>query len=396
MRTTSPASAARFSNMRHRLTNRTLNARGRGACARSRHAHRGRFSNGPTWVEYLAHEIAGGQLDNRAYGGSTINNTRVQGYSGALMDIPVPCVTENVAAYVASRTSPGSVLDNDALYIVTGGSNDVFYAWQLRPPIDPAQLGSETARDLVGAIALLYHHGARHFLVPVLSKDRSPYSLGQRRRSGADGPYASFVRTFVTTIREQLPLLLEATLPGAGRYPSLLHADGNGNKWPRQQPGEQFPVLLPLSESVPLHSSSSKEKVATVVIWNPGSLYKSIASGDTGSFTNTKQPCLVVDRDAQGHPLALQECANPDSYQCKCLGPLVSRVDYCCSCELPAACCKAAASCTPHRTWTSCADRNLQGGMTIIQQQLRIRSLPAMPSTRCVMHWLDQCVDAII
>lgn len=63
----------------------------------------------------MAHHIAGGQLDDLAYGGSTVNSTRVQGYSGALMTLPVPSVLDVVQHYLACRT-----VDPQALYVVTG------------------------------------------------------------------------------------------------------------------------------------------------------------------------------------------------------------------------------------------------------------------------------------
>ena len=42
----------------------------------------GRFSNGETWVEVLARKLGVQQVHDVAFGGATVNNTRVQGYTG--------------------------------------------------------------------------------------------------------------------------------------------------------------------------------------------------------------------------------------------------------------------------------------------------------------------------
>ena len=46
----------------------------------------GRFSNGPTWIEYVAQAYFGAPLDrgldDGAFGGATLDDARVQGYTG--------------------------------------------------------------------------------------------------------------------------------------------------------------------------------------------------------------------------------------------------------------------------------------------------------------------------
>lgn len=55
--------------------------------------YNGRFANGPTWVEYVARavlpfkkRVLDAGLYDEAYGGATLDNVRVQGYTGAKSD----------------------------------------------------------------------------------------------------------------------------------------------------------------------------------------------------------------------------------------------------------------------------------------------------------------------
>ncbi|KDN52225.1 carbohydrate esterase family 16 protein [Tilletiaria anomala UBC 951] len=122
----------------------------------------GRFSNGQTWVELLAHDLSGNKIDNRAYGGSTVNNSRIQGYTGRDSTIPVPSVLENVHKYIKHH---GHGVDPHALYILSGGGNDAFYGSYERG-LDPVQLARSVAADLDFALRELNAAGAHDFLVP--------------------------------------------------------------------------------------------------------------------------------------------------------------------------------------------------------------------------------------
>lgn len=74
----------------------------------------GRFSNGPTWCEYLANSLGKGIQDD-AFGGATLDNERVQGYTGSLSDIPVPSVFERVDIYLKEHKPTSR-----ELYVVSG------------------------------------------------------------------------------------------------------------------------------------------------------------------------------------------------------------------------------------------------------------------------------------
>lgn len=99
----------------------------------------GRFCNGPVWVEHLAHwvgeagrtqkergkEPAGTRvpwLDNRAFGGATLDNARNQGRTGYRSDIPVPAVKDQVQRYLHERE--GEQLNDSTLFVVGGGGNE--------------------------------------------------------------------------------------------------------------------------------------------------------------------------------------------------------------------------------------------------------------------------------
>ncbi|KAK0557112.1 hypothetical protein OC846_000759 [Tilletia horrida] len=127
--------------------------------------YKGRFSNGPVWVEYLARDIGphagGAPLIDLAYGGATVNNTRIQGYTGPNSTIPVPSVLDQISAYLKTAKA-GEV--HSSLFVVTGGANDAFFG--LGGAYSPSELAKLVAADLITAAHRLYKAGARHFLIP--------------------------------------------------------------------------------------------------------------------------------------------------------------------------------------------------------------------------------------
>ncbi|CAD6903265.1 unnamed protein product [Tilletia controversa] len=155
----------------YRLTNRTWPA--------DKAYYKGRFSNGKTWVENLAKDIGvllhpgGGPADllDLAYGGATVNNSRIQGLTGYNSTIPVPSVLGQVRTYLKS-SSKGSI--SRSLFVISGGSNDAFFG--LGGPIAPEELARLTAADLLTASRRLYKAGARYFLIPGVAALQSiPY-----------------------------------------------------------------------------------------------------------------------------------------------------------------------------------------------------------------------------
>lgn len=88
----------------------------------------GRFSSGPTWPEELAGLLHVSQVQDFAYGGSTSNNENVQGKSGYNESIPVPDLVTQVSKYL--RTAKDQRADPHAVYILSTGSNDLYYGSQ--------------------------------------------------------------------------------------------------------------------------------------------------------------------------------------------------------------------------------------------------------------------------
>ncbi len=117
--------------------------------------YRGRFSNGPVWVEVLAQELglpvpraslAGGT--NYAWGGAETGP--------GLSFFDTPNVGMQIDFFLADRGG----LVGDELIVVAAGSNDLF--WQA--PFSPAQIAKNLAHD----IRRLANAGGQTFLVPNL------------------------------------------------------------------------------------------------------------------------------------------------------------------------------------------------------------------------------------
>eukprot|EP00834_Sanchytrium_tribonematis_P008957 NODE_1316_length_1361_cov_0.267829.p1 type:complete len:246 gc:universal NODE_1316_length_1361_cov_0.267829:86-823(+) len=79
----------------------------------------GRYSNGPIYVEHVANSL-NCSIVNYAYGGSTLNNTRVQGYTGQYTNITVPSLDIQMQHYK-------STLHSANFTIIHGGANDYFF-----------------------------------------------------------------------------------------------------------------------------------------------------------------------------------------------------------------------------------------------------------------------------
>ncbi|KZW03230.1 hypothetical protein EXIGLDRAFT_725688 [Exidia glandulosa HHB12029] len=117
----------------------------------------GRFSNGMVWPEYLANIIGAYKLLDVSYGGATINNSIVQGYSGKDSTIPVPSVTEQVDSYLRynfNRSNAASTVS-----ILLAGVNDAFFAGD---GLDVRGL----ADSLTRSVKKLASKGIRTFVLP--------------------------------------------------------------------------------------------------------------------------------------------------------------------------------------------------------------------------------------
>ncbi|KIJ35282.1 carbohydrate esterase family 16 protein [Sphaerobolus stellatus SS14] len=108
-----------------------------------------RFTNGPAWVEHLAQKLEAELIDN-AIGGSTSNNSFVQGYTGRDSKIPVPSALDQLDTHLKSYH-----VSSDDLHIIMTGGNDVFYATSVDSVIP-------TIRNMV---TMLSEKGATKFLL---------------------------------------------------------------------------------------------------------------------------------------------------------------------------------------------------------------------------------------
>lgn len=110
-------------------------------------------------------------VDDLAHGSATTNNSVAKGYSGYNSTLPVPDVRTQVSHYL--KKAHGT--DPNALYIVSGGSNDAFFG--LTPGRNATALAHDAVHTLRAESERLVHHGARHLLIPTLSEmQTSPWA----------------------------------------------------------------------------------------------------------------------------------------------------------------------------------------------------------------------------
>ena len=105
---------------------------------------RGRYSNGPVWVEYLAAKLklTSNRDTNFAFGGATTGDSR---------DIPLGLLTQ-----IKSFTATNSPANPNALYIIWAGANDY-----LRGATDP----TTPINNLAMAVKLLSAVGAKNIIL---------------------------------------------------------------------------------------------------------------------------------------------------------------------------------------------------------------------------------------
>ena len=185
---------------------------------------RGRFSNGPMWIEELANALGlqiAPSLDggtNFALGGAQTGDDVTQLFQQDI-GVTIFSLRSQVTAYRATLLEP--TLTNptrmkqapvDALYVVWGGANDLREAVrQGTQGAAPAQIASDTVENIVDIIRTLQSAGAIYFLVPNLP------DLGLTPQHVARGPAAMQLATdlsnaFNSTLESALRQL-ESTLP---------------------------------------------------------------------------------------------------------------------------------------------------------------------------------------
>jgi thermolabile hemolysin len=112
---------------------------------------RGRYCNGPNWVDQL--KVPG--ILNYAYGGATTDNNVVQG-SAAFNSYLVPGVRQQIELY-RNRTSVSQIDFARTLYILWAGGNDLLFKPTITPP--------EIAASLLNSVKDLLATGATNILV---------------------------------------------------------------------------------------------------------------------------------------------------------------------------------------------------------------------------------------
>jgi phospholipase/lecithinase/hemolysin len=158
----------------------------------------GRFSNGPLWVEHLA-----GDRGLPLYPSSdTVHNGTDYAWGGAFVTVPgnnttiPPSIPQQVELYLANT---GGHADPNALYIITGGGNDILGA----SGVSPESLGWQIARGIADSELALRRAGARNFLVPEL------FNVGLLPAAAALGPEAvSFATEASLATNRELERLL--------------------------------------------------------------------------------------------------------------------------------------------------------------------------------------------
>lgn len=171
--------------------------------------YNGRFSNGPIWVDHIAGaygltltpSLEGGT--DYAFGGAEVTASVSEGSQS------IPSVPEQVEAYLQQHDGKA---DPHALYIVTGGGNDILNALA---GTSPEQLGGEIAVGLGTSVDLLERAGARHLLVPNL------FDVGKLPAAQVAG-VSTFATETTVVVNRLLSfwLLLEAFSPQTHIYRS--------------------------------------------------------------------------------------------------------------------------------------------------------------------------------
>ncbi|KAK9763235.1 hypothetical protein K7432_010290, partial [Basidiobolus ranarum] len=110
--------------------------------------YNGRFSNGPLWPEYIQ-ELTQWKVLNYAYGGATVNNKVIQGYSGFDMDILIPSIADQIEMHRKFITSNANdLLAGSIMYIIMASGNDYTFGGPTTTPESVATNIYETSKVL--------------------------------------------------------------------------------------------------------------------------------------------------------------------------------------------------------------------------------------------------------
>ncbi len=147
--------------------------------------YQGRVSNGPVWVEYLAPSLGltYNPLDNFSWAGARSGRTNsFTGLPGMLDELD-------------ELLSTAKRLDNQALYVVFGGSNDFI---RIFAGEDPTLVISEAVGNIMSIVTQLRARGAKHIVVVDLP------NIGLTPRARAAGPAVAGTAAFLSTVYNEL------------------------------------------------------------------------------------------------------------------------------------------------------------------------------------------------
>ncbi|KAL1925842.1 uncharacterized protein VTP21DRAFT_725 [Calcarisporiella thermophila] len=117
--------------------------------------YKGRFSNGPIWVEEMtAKKFVYASLLDYAYGAATTNSADTKGYSGANSDIPVPSINQQIEEFASTfKNRPTSFPTDTTIYTIWGGGNDYYFNNSISASIVTGNIveNMQTLVDLFGA-----------------------------------------------------------------------------------------------------------------------------------------------------------------------------------------------------------------------------------------------------
>lgn len=145
----------------------------------------GRFSNGPTAVEYLAESLFPGGVTSTnfhsyAVGGATsgIGNYGDGGSATQQGPFNLPGMNQELGLYKSGLNDSGDAADPNALFFVWGGANDYLTH---DSPVAAAQ-------NIGGYVSALAEAGAKHILVPnLVDLSKTPFAIAEGEESQAQG-----------------------------------------------------------------------------------------------------------------------------------------------------------------------------------------------------------------
>ncbi|CAG8552006.1 2591_t:CDS:2, partial [Ambispora leptoticha] len=119
------------------------------------HLHKGRFSDGPVWSEYVAKDL-NLELVDYAHGGATTDNRSIKGYSGKKCELLVPGMLQQVSQFLQDFPSKAHFANTLVTWLVF---NDYAFTNYTANP-----------KKVVARMTLswkkLYENGIRNFLIP--------------------------------------------------------------------------------------------------------------------------------------------------------------------------------------------------------------------------------------